>query len=98
MTKEETKLGRGGVITVVDNIDNDGTSSGIDDDGNNNNSSKFFTIIPQVIDGYETRFGVGVHPSELHQPTGMVLPKLPIYHPYHPLNDCITNAENEDVI
>ena len=86
---------------MVDNIDNDGTSSGIDDDdnnNNNNNNSKFFTIIPQVIDGYETRFGVGVHPSELYQPTGMVLPKLPIYHPYHPLNDCITNAENEDVI
>jgi len=86
---------------MVDNIDIDGTSSGIDDDdnnNNNNNNSKFFTIFPQVIDGYETRFGVGVHPSELYQPTGMVLPKLPIYHPYHPLNDCSTNAENEDVI
>lgn len=95
MTKEEDEAG-----WVVVNIDNDGTSSGIDDDdnNNNNNNSKFFTIIPQVIDGYETRFGVGAHPSELYQPTGMVLPKLPIYHPYHPLNNCITNAENEDVI
>jgi hypothetical protein len=84
-------------------------SSSIDDDDHKNDdrgeehrssssSNTFFTIIPQVLDGYKTRFGAGVHPSELYQPTGMVLPKLPMYHPYHPLNNCIANAENEDVI
>lgn len=104
MTKEGESVRRSGwggaSANMVDNIDNDGTtSSGIGGnyDNSNSNNSNYFTIIPQVIDG-ETRFGVGVHPSELYQPTGMVLPKLPIYHPYHPLNNCITNAENEDII
>jgi hypothetical protein len=79
-------------------------SSSIDDDdlGEEHRSSMsdniFFTIIPQVLDGYKTRFGAGVHPSELYQPTGMIIPKLPMYHPYYPLNNCITNADNEDVI
>jgi hypothetical protein len=48
------------------------------------------TLMPQIIDGYETRF-CGVLQSDLYKPTGMIMPKLPIYHPYHPFKngDCI---------
>lgn len=42
-----------------------------------------FALMPQIIDKYETRF-LGVQQSELYKPAGMVIPKLPMYHPYHP--------------
>jgi hypothetical protein len=42
-----------------------------------------FALMPQIIDKYETRFW-GVEQSELHKQIGMVIPKLPLYHPYHP--------------
>ena len=70
-----------------DNIGNGLRCASRSSSSSNSNSKFCFTIIPQVFDGYETRFGVGVQPSELYQPTGMVLPKLPMYHPYHPLNN-----------
>ncbi|KAL3772799.1 hypothetical protein ACHAW5_009331 [Stephanodiscus triporus] len=50
------------------------------------------TLIPQIIDGYETRF-LGVLQSELYKPAGMILPKLPIYHPYHPFKN-VTHGDN----
>lgn len=40
-------------------------------------------LMPQILDKYETRF-LRVEQSELYQPAGMVMPKLPMYHPYHP--------------
>ncbi len=51
-----------------------------------------FDLMPQIIDGYETRFW-GVVQSELNKPTGMIVPKLPIYHPYHPFKN-VTHGDN----
>jgi hypothetical protein len=42
-----------------------------------------FTLMPQIMEKYESRF-LEVQQSELHKPAGMVIPKLPMYHPYHP--------------
>jgi hypothetical protein len=47
-----------------------------------------FTIQPQIFEKYTTRF-FNVGPSELHKPAGMIIPKLPIYHPYHPFKNTL---------
>lgn len=52
-----------------------------------------FALMPQIMDKYETRF-VGVQQSELCKPSGMVIPKLPIYHPYHPFR----NVTSDDIL
>lgn len=49
----------------------------------NNNDDNEFIIQSQLLDKYKTRF-FNTNPSELHYPAGMVIPKLPMYHPYHP--------------
>ncbi|KAL7539836.1 hypothetical protein ACHAXR_009653 [Thalassiosira sp. AJA248-18] len=51
------------------------------------------TLMPQIIEKYETRF-LRVEQSELYKPTGMVMPKLPMYHPYHPFK----NNSNDDIL
>mmetsp|Transcript_25699 Transcript_25699/g.53676 ORF Transcript_25699/g.53676 Transcript_25699/m.53676 type:complete len:298 (-) Transcript_25699:190-1083(-) len=52
----------------------------------------FAKIMPQVMDKYETRFS-NVEQSELYKPAGMILPKLPMYHPYHPFGN-VTNGDD----
>ena len=42
-----------------------------------------FTLMPQLLGGYQTLFW-GVDQSDLYHPTGMVAPQYPLYHPYHP--------------
>lgn len=49
----------------------------------NNNNVNEFTIQSQLMEKYKTQF-FNINPSELHYPAGMVIPKLPMYHPYHP--------------
>lgn len=63
--------------------------NGKDDDALSDES---FDLMPQIIDGYETRFWRVVQ-SELYKPTGMILPKLPIYHPYNPFKN-VTHEDN----
>ena len=52
-----------------------------------------FSTIPQIMEKYETKF-CGVDQSELYKPAGMVLPKLPMYHPYHPFK----NVKGDDIL
>jgi hypothetical protein len=47
-----------------------------------------FKLMQQIFDKYTSHF-FNVAQSELHKPAGMVLPKLPIYHPYHPFNKTV---------
>ncbi len=56
------------------------------DDDTTSDCIQPFALMPQIIDGYETRFW-GVLQSELYKPTGMIMPKLPIYHPYNPFKN-----------
>ncbi len=79
----------------------DETSSIKNDDlhGTNFTDSRFlpFALIPQIIDKYETRFW-GVEQSELYKPTGIVIPKLPMYHPYHPFNNATHDVDGDDMM
>ena len=65
------------------------------EDTNNTNGisnlTEFFTALmpQQLIDKYETRFYNNCQQSELYKPSGMVIPKLPMYHPYHPFRNTI---------
>ena len=45
-------------------------------------------------DKYETRF-YNCEQSALYKPSGMVIPKLPMYHPYHPFRNTI---EDDDIL
>ncbi len=45
-----------------------------------------FVILPQIMEEYETRFW-RVEQSELYKSAGMIAPKLPLYHPYHPFTN-----------
>mmetsp|Transcript_17851 Transcript_17851/g.37286 ORF Transcript_17851/g.37286 Transcript_17851/m.37286 type:complete len:265 (+) Transcript_17851:83-877(+) len=49
-----------------------------------------FAILPQIMEDYETRFW-RVEQSELYKPAGVIAPKLPLYHPYHPFTN-VTNG------
>ena len=51
-----------------------------------------FSLMPQIMDKYETRF-LRVEQSELYKPAGMIIPKLPMYHPYHPFKN-VTNGDD----
>lgn len=50
-------------------------------------------LIPQLMEKYETRF-YNISQSELYKPAGMVIPKLPMYHPYHPFR----KTTNDDIL
>jgi hypothetical protein len=52
-----------------------------------------FEVMPQIFDKYISHF-FNVAQSELHKPAGMVLPKWPIYHPYHPFN----KTDGDDIL
>jgi len=52
-------------------------------------------LMPQIIDKYETRFW-GVQQSELYKPAGMIIPKLPMYHPYHPFKNVTHDHDDGD--
>lgn len=54
-----------------------------EDDKEVSNLIESFALMPQLMDKYESRF-FGVNQSDLYRPAGMVVPKLPMYHPYHP--------------
>lgn len=51
-----------------------------------------FHLIPQLIDKYETRCW-RVNQSNLYQPAGLTMPKLPVYHPYHPFRSVANDDE-----
>jgi len=53
---------------------------------------EIFALMPHIIDKYETRF-FGAQQSELYKPAGIVIPKLPMYHPYHPFKN-VTNGDD----
>ena len=77
----------------------DETSSSRNEDlpGNDLTDSHFgpFALIPQLIDKYETRFWE-VEQSELYKPAGIVIPKLPMYHPYHPFRNTSHDVDEGD--
>ena len=50
-----------------------------------------FTIIPQLFDSYTTKF-FNATQSELLKPAGMVIPKLPMYHLYHPFKKTVNDG------
>lgn len=55
------------------------------DDAASSGQEETFSLVPQIMDKYETRFW-GVQQSELYKPAGLVVPSFPIYHPYHPFS------------
>ena len=60
-----------------------------DDEDISSLTESFAALMPQqLIDKYETRF-YNCEQSALYKPSGMVIPKLPIYHPYHPFRNTI---------
>lgn len=76
-------------MMLFDNDSENDKASTINEDLHDNNLSSShlpFALIPQIIDKYETRFW-GVQQSELYKPTGMIIPRLPIFHPYHPFKN-----------
>ena len=61
-----------------------------DDDDISNLTKSFAALMPQqLIDKYETRFYNNCQQSALYKPSGMVIPKLPMYHPYHPFRNTL---------
>ena len=81
-------------------IDNDDITPQTQNDCANNNLIDLhlpFALIPQIIDKYETRFR-GVQQSELYKPTGLIIPKLPMYHPYHPFKNVTHDLDGTDMM
>jgi len=82
-------------MTSTTTVQNDIDSSTKDkhsnnDDGISNLTESFAALMPQqLIDKYETRFYNNCKQSNLYKPSGMVIPKLPMYHPYHPFRNTI---------
>jgi len=74
--------------TTIQN-DIDSKTKDTNDDDISNLTESFATLMPQqLIDKYETRF-YNCQQSDLYKPSGMVIPKLPMYHPYHPFRNII---------
>ena len=68
---------------------------GNDDEDISSLTESFAALMPQqLIDKYETRF-YNCEQSDLYKPSGMVIPKLPMYHPYHPFRNTI---EDDDIL
>ena len=65
-----------------------------DDEDISSLTESFAALMPQqLIDKYETRF-YNCEQSALYKPSGMVIPKLPMYHPYHPFR----NTAGDDIL
>lgn len=64
-----------------------------DDGGTTSDLLGSLALIPSILDKYETRF-LGVEQSQLYKPAGAIVPKLPMYHPYHPFR----RVTNDDIL